>query len=450
MAAPPPRISAEAFAARSAFEDPLLSPDGTKILARMGSDGKATLAVAELAGSGLEALSIPDDSDLLAFSWAGSSKVLITLGKSVRFYDEPERYVTRAFAYDLNSGRSLALGPKVQGEVGDDILWVDPEGQALLMAAQTDQYSYNSVFRVNLDNGKAELIQTPYEYVWDWYADQSGQIRAGMGNKERSWFLKYRRSAGGGYKNSPDFPRKDSDIVSFYLGAADSDQGYAVSDRSGYRAIYRYDFARDQLGPVVVQKDGVDIGNATIDQITGEIVAVSYTDDRSRTLWLDENREREAATLARTFGASRTASVVSRSRDKSRAIVWSGSVTDPGAYYFYDTKSGAIRRLAKVADKVDRAGLSETKPISYQARDGLTIPGYLTLPVGREAKNLPLIIMPHGGPYGVRDTLTYDPEVQFLANRGYVVLQPNFRGSSGLGIAFAEKGEGQWGPRDAG
>jgi dipeptidyl aminopeptidase/acylaminoacyl peptidase len=83
--------------------------------------------------------------------------------------------------------------------------------------------------------------------------------------------------------------------------------------------------------------------------------------------------------------------------------------------------------------------------VRYKARDGLEIPGYLTLPAGREAKGLPLVILPHGGPYGVRDTLRYDPEVQFLASRGYAVLQPNYRGSESYGLAFHKRGEGEWG-----
>ena len=96
--------------------------------------------------------------------------------------------------------------------------------------------------------------------------------------------------------------------------------------------------------------------------------------------------------------------------------------------------------------RIDPAQLAAVKPVRYQARDGLGIPGYLTLPRGRMPKNLPLIVMPHGGPF-IRDEWTYDPFVQFLANRGYAVLQPQFRGSTGYGKDFVAKGYGEFGKK---
>jgi len=106
---------------------------------------------------------------------------------------------------------------------------------------------------------------------------------------------------------------------------------------------------------------------------------------------------------------------------------------------------GVMKLFAQSNDKLKAAQLTTTTYTRYKARDGLELPAYVTLPPGRPAKNLPLVILPHGGPYDVRDEGTYDAEVQFLANRGYVVLQPQYRGSGGYGEAFDKKGEGQWG-----
>ena len=104
-----------------------------------------------------------------------------------------------------------------------------------------------------------------------------------------------------------------------------------------------------------------------------------------------------------------------------------------------------MHKMAGIIDRLKGKVLAATRPVSYQARDGLIIHGYLTLPPGRTPKGLPLVIMPHGGPFGVRDNGDYDPYVQFLANRGYAVLQPNYRGSESYGRVFEEKGNGQWG-----
>jgi dipeptidyl aminopeptidase/acylaminoacyl peptidase len=137
--------------------------------------------------------------------------------------------------------------------------------------------------------------------------------------------------------------------------------------------------------------------------------------------------------------------IQSRSHDGKRMTVFSTSPTDPGSYYVFEPEAKRLSRFAGVNDQINPAQMARTKYVHYTARDGLSIPAYLTLPVGRKASRLPLIIMPHGGPYGVRDTLDFSSEVQFLANRGYAVLQPNFRGSDSYGEAFHKKGEGQIG-----
>ena len=126
-------------------------------------------------------------------------------------------------------------------------------------------------------------------------------------------------------------------------------------------------------------------------------------------------------------------------------IVHVGSADQPGTYYYYDTSAGVMSSLSKISQNFGPGiHLSPVRTIRYKARDGLEITAVLTLPAGRDPKNLPLILMPHGGPFA-RDSEEWDWWVQFLAYRGYAVLQPNYRGSSGYGTALAEKGEGQWG-----
>lgn len=116
----------------------------------------------------------------------------------------------------------------------------------------------------------------------------------------------------------------------------------------------------------------------------------------------------------------------------------------PGSRYLYDVKANSLKKLADINSAIAEADMAEMKPIQYTSRDGLTIRGYLTLPKGVAAKNLPVIINPHGGPWA-RDAWGYNPEIQFLANRGYAVLQLNFRGSTGFGRKFWEASFKQWG-----
>ncbi|HEX2763061.1 MAG TPA: S9 family peptidase, partial [Allosphingosinicella sp.] len=136
--------------------------------------------------------------------------------------------------------------------------------------------------------------------------------------------------------------------------------------------------------------------------------------------------------------------IINRSDDGDSVLIWSGSAEDPGSYYVFDRKAKRMNLFASPYDALVGKTFSPVKAVRYTARDGLSIPAYLTLPAGRPAKNLPLIVMPHGGPF-IRSSYAFDPWAQFLASRGYAVLHPNFRGSTGYGRAFVERGYGQWG-----
>ncbi len=132
------------------------------------------------------------------------------------------------------------------------------------------------------------------------------------------------------------------------------------------------------------------------------------------------------------------------SRDEKRMLVYAGSDRTLGAYYFYDMESGAFEKLADLSPWLKEEEMAAMRPVRYKARDGLLIHGYLTIPVGVEPKNLPVIILPHGGPWA-RDSWGFSPEAQFFANRGYAVLSMNFRGSTGYGKQFWTAGFQQWG-----
>ena len=137
--------------------------------------------------------------------------------------------------------------------------------------------------------------------------------------------------------------------------------------------------------------------------------------------------------------------VLDAAPDGSRRLIRATSDRDPGVYYLFDSKTKKIEELAVIKPGIDPDRMAPMKPIVFKARDGLVIHGYLTLPLGRDPKNLPLVIHPHGGPFGIRDSWGFDPEVQFYANRGYAVLQVNYRGSGGYGDKFERAGWKKWG-----
>ncbi|MEP6849228.1 MAG: S9 family peptidase [Acidobacteriota bacterium] len=189
----------------------------------------------------------------------------------------------------------------------------------------------------------------------------------------------------------------------------------------------------------------VDLDTVNFSDVTHEMIATSYEDDRVRIYWKDKNFENDYNFIKKKLG-DREVSFGSATADESKMIVSTFSDTDPGTVWLFDRKTKNLTTLYQAREKLDREALSPMKAIHYKSSDGLEIPAYLTLPKGVEAKNLPLIAFPHGGPWG-RDSWGYNTFAQFLANRGYAVLQPNFRASTGYGKKFLNAGNNEWGQK---
>ncbi len=189
----------------------------------------------------------------------------------------------------------------------------------------------------------------------------------------------------------------------------------------------------------------VDFGGATFSNLTDEIIATTYEDDRDRIYWKDKKFENDYKEIRKKIG-DRDIAFQSAAKDESKFIVVTSSDVDPGTVWLYDRKTKGLSELYKVREKLDRTALSPMKAVRYKSSDGLEIPAYLTIPKGSNGKNLPTVLFIHGGPWG-RDSWGYHSYAQFLANRGYAVLQPNFRASTGYGKKFLNAGNNEWGEK---
>jgi dipeptidyl aminopeptidase/acylaminoacyl peptidase len=206
--------------------------------------------------------------------------------------------------------------------------------------------------------------------------------------------------------------------------------------------LKRFNFATREVIETVYEHPEWDIDSVTLKK--GKPYAAYFTADRDEVHWFDPEIAKQYRGLRKALGTGEVW-VVSRAENDSRLLVYAGQENDPGVLYMFDPVAKKLEEVAQYRPELDFRALVSPKPMQYTARDGMVIHGFLTLPRGREAKNLPLILMPHGGPFGVRDKLEYNDEVQLLANRGYAVLQPNYRGSGGYGDAFFEAGTGEIG-----
>lgn len=215
---------------------------------------------------------------------------------------------------------------------------------------------------------------------------------------------------------------------------------------NGKSALYSYDLVKEQMGEVILAHDHYDIlpidgsggGELILAPRTREVLGVSYNTDLPRVAWFDQEMAAIQASLDKAL-PERINTIADMNNDRNRFLVRSWSARDPGTYYVFDLVKQNLTPVMPAMPWIKPERMAEMMPISYTSRDGLTIRGYLTVPVGHAAKNLPLVVLPHGGPFA-RDGYSYNPDVQFLANRGYAVLQVNYRGSTGFGRDFLEKG----------
>jgi len=441
-------ISAADFGALPFMVGPKMSPDAKHVVTEAHVNGGKRLVILELGAKPgpSHSFHMPGKWELVGYRWAGNDRVLVSIGHSdVLFGDDV--YVTRLVMYDLKTDKAAFIGKKNEGVEGDNIIYVDRDGHWLLLNVQKTIYDYPSVYRVDLDTMEMKKVVGEHPYVWNWFADSSGTVRAGLGVQSHRWWLLYRKDADAKFEKVMRRVLKQGDddegSIERFIPLNGSDHGYAVTNaRTGRYGLYHYDFSSDSIGEPVFEHPQVDIDDFRISE-QNEITAVYYTDDRSRVEWLVPRMKELQGKIDRAL-PDRINRVISMSSDGEKMLIWSGSAADPGVYFYYDAPAARMSQLARPYGKMTDKQLADMNSVSYAARDGLQIPAYLTLPPGVEARQLPLIVMPHGGPF-LRDEWGYDTWVQFLANRGYVVLQPNFRGSTGYGRGFVVKGEGQWG-----
>lgn len=445
-AAAPALIPTKDFSALPLLRRPLLSPDGQKIAARATVDGKTKLVIvnADKPDQVLQGVTI-GETTVAALQWAGNSRLLLTIQALQKEAGGFELPFLRLIAIDITTGASRVVDPKSRGAYAGDVLYADPTGSWALVASQSDPYSWPSVKRVDLVTGVATVVEKARKNVWDWYADNKGVVRAGIAYEGRKWTVWYRDKAEEELRDiHGKFPKEDDSAIDRFIFRGDN-SWIITNEKTGRFGLYKYDVKSNTVGDTIFEHAEVDLDDVFYNAIDGEISAILYHDDKPRIHWLKPEMQVLQAKLDKALPGS--INITSGwSADEKRVLIWSGSASDPGRYFLLDRTASKMHPVIESFPNIDPAQLAEVKPVRYMTRDGLSLHAYLTLPRGREAKDLPLIVLPHGGPFA-RDEWDYDSEVQFLANRGYAVLQPQFRGSTGYGKDFAAKGYGEYGKK---
>ncbi len=445
----PTRYDTSVFAKLPALESPQLSPDGTRIAAQVAVEGVQYFAIFPL-GGGKPVISKLGETDLLWARWVNNDWIVVGIGTTVPVEGD-DWYISRAMGVKADGTKVVRLNKETVGQNGSDLIWTARDGTPrIMLASQNSIYRNDALFwprvdEVDVSTGKSRVVQPGVEGVWDWYADGAGTVRMGVGSSDdgRKRRLYYRRQRGDIFRiiDRASSIREGLEMPSLFLPGGD--KGLLIADdKDGYSALYEYDLTKLERGKQLFATPGYDIGSLWGDGTGFGYLGISVTREKPETVWTDPAMQAMQATIAGLIKGGEP-EIVSMSRDRGVAIVRVGAASAPGAYFVYRAAEKSMEALAFNNPTIGLKRLHRVKTIRYKARDGLEIPAVLTLPAG-EPKNAPLIVLPHGGPFA-RDDEEWDWWAQFLADRGYVVVQPNYRGSSGYGTAFTRKGEGQWG-----
>lgn len=446
-----------AFAKLPFIEKPALSPDGMFIAGLFGVPGGQMIGIKNLFSNGkMISLGIPDGMQVRWIRWVNADNIILGVD-ALRPVEGDNWYISRLISINTRTAKVTRLLWDLNGQNTSDVLWTPSDGSdEILVAAQGSIYLeadfWPSVYRVNVKTGQKTKVLAGRTGVNNWSADNRGKVRAGIvyDDKTRRFRLIYRGTADGESFRTIDSAdtRKREVLQPPFLFLPDGDQALVMhDDAKGRSGIYQTDLrAQKDVATVFAMPESagnVEVAGPLLSDDGTTLLGAATTRPDGAIHWIDPNLAALQAQFQAAVGA-RQARIVSFSADRSRMLVMVGGADSPGTLYYYHVEKGALEKVAAMNPDLGAGRLGPVRLIRYRARDGVEIEGVLTLPKGADARALPFIVMPHGGPWG-RDGLDYDYWAQFLASRGYAVLQPNFRGSTGYGTEFLHKGEGQLG-----
>ena len=305
--------------------------------------------------------------------------------------------------------------------------------------------SWHDLYKVRISTGEKTLLRQNTERIDNWIFDNSGTLRlvSRTTDKGDTEILRVDPNA---------FTLVYSCTVLERCGAdrftKDNSKLYIQTNKGDPDLTRLVLFDPVTKSEQLVESDPlgrVDFGDAMFSELTNELIATSYEDERTRIYWKDKAWEADYKLLQSKLPGKEIVPASSTTDERLWMIIATGD-REPGQRYLFNRDTKELTLQYSIFDKLPRESLAPMKSVSYTSADGLTIPAFLTLPAGVEAKNLPLVVYTHGGPWA-RDSWGYQSIPQFLANRGYAVLQPNFRASTGYGKKFLNAGNNEWGQK---
>jgi dipeptidyl aminopeptidase/acylaminoacyl peptidase len=451
-------IPVEDFFKLPAYLGMRISPDGEHLAAIAPVNGRENLVVLDVPPRSAKPLSAFSNKDVVWFAWLGGKRLLLRTGSfATRDFDARGGAL---YAVDVDGGETRQLSEgggddeRMQGgaravlRVLDVVRTLPGESedfiaQELVFDAEGHR-DMGDLVRVNSRTGRRTSISLGKPDSGEleaWVVDNNGVARVLRATGKGTTRIWYRAGADAAWTKLDEFSSTEPGWAP--LRVAEDDKTLYIASYKGRdkAAIVRYDPAKKAFGEVIAQHPQVDLVSLVSDE--GKVVGVQYNADQPGEVMFDPELQRLQNTADKAFPGMWNS--IDWSRDRSRVLIFSASDRSPGTFYLLDVKKGRIEYLADRSPWIHPRDMSPMKPVRYTARDGLEIPAYLTIPKGSDGKNLPMVVVVHGGPWVDGDAWRFDPEAQFLASRGYAVLQPNFRGTTRYGWKHFSSSFGEWG-----
>ncbi len=459
--------TAARFGVRASVLDISLSPSGNKIAwIAPGPEHTEVLKVYDI-GSGAGVQTIISNSeksgDLSRCDWVSETRLLCEVVGMAKRSDGLLIPYDRMFAINSDGSEAqqisdrrsrLALG---FNQDGGDILALDiagEEGKILMTRNYVEEAATGTrlgsskeglgVDRVDIENGRKRSVESPDELASRYIADEKGELRLkvrslidGNGRLTGERVYMYREPGSKSWKRLENVTLGEQPIDGFSPIAVSAAKNslYAYQTLNGYDAVI--EIALDGTGTAqrLVSRGDVDVDGLIRIGRQRRVVGASFATEKRSVEYFDPELAELASALSKALPNQPLVSIAGASADENRLIIIASSDTDPGTVYLYDKSARNLEQLLAMREFLIDRPMGSMRPVTFPAADGTEIPGYLTLPAGSDGKNLPAIVLPHGGP-AARDYWGFDWIVQFFTARGYAVLQPNYRGSSGYGAAW--------------
>jgi dipeptidyl aminopeptidase/acylaminoacyl peptidase len=433
----PPEIPLKDFFGNPKISGATISPDGRRLAFLSPENNRLNIWVCDI-GSDLasaKAVTHSTERGIINYAWTRDGSYI--LFEQDQGGDE-NFHLYRTDPSNPNA-KAVDLTPSEGARAQIIDLPRDRPNEALVAINARDK-RYFDAYEIDIASGRSRLLEKNPGDVDAWFADGHGIIRACAAQLGTTTEIRGRDLGSGPFRLLATYA--DEESASIHGFGPDGSFLYISSARdSNTERLVTLDLKTGKE-TVIDEDPEYDLSEVLISDQTNELLGVGYNRERLTYKAFEKQFARDLSALEMVHDGE--IHFRSSTRDEKRWIIAYDSPNDPGATYLYDRETGQAQFMYRPRPWLPRDALADVKPIRFQSRDGLTIHGYLTVPKGVEARNLPTVLVVHGGPWA-RDDWGYDPETQFLANRGFAVLQINYRGSTGYGKRFLHAGDREWG-----